>query len=936
MAAVQMEDIDRSMNLSRGLYRSSSPATARLEKRIKELEDLLDEERALRVKTERDLGELNAECDVLTANYQDASDQVTQHVENSRRREAEFTRMRREFDEFKEAHEETLNNLRRRQQTTLAELTTEMEGLQRAKTKAEKDRSEMSRQLEVAFTEAENANKAKATVLAKQESLEAQVVRLRSNYEDCQKRISELNSQNAQLIAETAEYARTVEKLNASITTSQRAQLNAESLLSDQKRILEEEVKMRTIAQNRLNSMMQELEMTTQRADEEADSATKLQAQVSRLTSELAQLRTKHEREVNEKGEELEETRRRLNSRITELTESQELEHSRVISLERAKNQLAGQIQELQSQLDTLYAQCAEQAQDLKSVETERNELQQLLDESQNDESTLRAKSGLLQRELTQIKSAKSEMEERMLAMEKEARLNAEKLRDSKERLSTMSRQITDLESSRTRLEAERDHLDSALKDTEDALHEIETKYQTVHSALVNLRSEVERQSRDKEEELEALRRSSQRNIDNLKAALEGTEAKYQSEIERIKKKMDTTVASFEEQLEETKRGRTEAEQAAHEAEEHASRLEYEIEQSNSLLAETSAALQMSENRRATLADEVDTLRNQLELIERLKRKCEEDAAENVSRIGDLNSQISNFTNERRKLEGQLSVLQGDMDDAVGAKEVADERSERLQAEVNRLVQELQTEQESARRSDTARRHLEAELKDANSKLLELRHTVDSAEREVDEVKNMADAKLREMQLALDEESKKTRDSQVQLRKCERSLKESMQAEEDARRTINELRELTERTQVKLRQTRRQLEEAESSAQSAMNKYRKAQQQLDDAHLRAQMAERRLGIGQNDETMSSYGPLNRNRTSGGYNPRTRASSIAREGSVYSTLSEAPQSTWKPRFSAGSVKFSRRTDSSNYPRDMGSSLSLLDLPPAETNGHNGQF
>lgn len=65
----------------------------------------------------------------------------------------------------------------------------------------------------------------------------------------------------------------------------------------------------RTIIQGKLNSLQQELEMSTQRADEEADSATKLQTQVSRLTADLAQTRSKYERELNEKVEELEELR---------------------------------------------------------------------------------------------------------------------------------------------------------------------------------------------------------------------------------------------------------------------------------------------------------------------------------------------------------------------------------------------------------------------------------------------------------------------------------------------------------------------------------------------------------------------------------------------------------------------------------------------------
>ncbi|KAF6770946.1 hypothetical protein AHF37_09537 [Paragonimus kellicotti] len=111
--------------------------------------------------TERELGELNAEYDVLTANYQDASEQVGQHLDALRRREMDFSRVRRELDELKEAHEETLNNLRRRHQTSMTELTSEIEGLHRFKVKAEKERTELTRQLEVAFTEAEEANKQK-------------------------------------------------------------------------------------------------------------------------------------------------------------------------------------------------------------------------------------------------------------------------------------------------------------------------------------------------------------------------------------------------------------------------------------------------------------------------------------------------------------------------------------------------------------------------------------------------------------------------------------------------------------------------------------------------------------------------------------------------------------------------------------------------------
>ncbi|VDQ09503.1 unnamed protein product [Trichobilharzia regenti] len=153
-----------------------------------------------------------------------------------------------------------------------------------------------------------------------------------------------------------------------------------------------------------------------------------------------------------------------------------------------------------------------------------------------------------------------------------------------------------------------------------------------------------------------------------------------------------------------------------------------------------------------------------MEITERLKRKLEEESSENMSKFGGLTIQINNLTAERRKLEGQIAILQGDLDDVTGAKDVAIERADRLQNEVTRLAQELQTEQESSRRADTARRHLEAELKECNAKILESRRAADTAEREADDAKNQAEIKVRELQLALEEESKKSREAQSQLR----------------------------------------------------------------------------------------------------------------------------------------------------------------------------
>lgn len=42
-----------------------------------------------------------------------------------------------------------------------------------------------------------------------------------------------------------------------------------------------------------------------------------------------------------------------------------------------------------------------------------------------------------------------------------------------------------------------------------------------------------------------------------------------------------------------------------------------------------------------------------------------------MSKFGGLTIQINNLTAEKRKLEGQIAVLEGDLDDATGAKDVS-------------------------------------------------------------------------------------------------------------------------------------------------------------------------------------------------------------------------------------------------------------------------
>ena len=70
----------------------------------------------------------------------------------------------------------------------------------------------------------------------------------------------------------------------------------------------------------------------------------------------------------------------------------------------------------------------------------------------------------------------------------------------------THCRNVNDLTQIKITLEGERDSLSSALGDAENANADLEARLAAANAALNNVKAELERRLREKEDELEALR----------------------------------------------------------------------------------------------------------------------------------------------------------------------------------------------------------------------------------------------------------------------------------------------------------------------------------------------------------------------------------------------------------------------------------------------
>merc|ERR1711992_332738 len=116
-----------------------------LQGRLEELDEELTIERANRAKAEKNRATLSRDIGDLAEKLEDAGNNTATQIELNKKREAELAKLKGDLDESNIAHEGTLAALRQKHNNNMAEMGEQIDGLNRMKTKAEKDKAGMER-----------------------------------------------------------------------------------------------------------------------------------------------------------------------------------------------------------------------------------------------------------------------------------------------------------------------------------------------------------------------------------------------------------------------------------------------------------------------------------------------------------------------------------------------------------------------------------------------------------------------------------------------------------------------------------------------------------------------------------------------------------------------------------------------------------------------
>jgi len=115
-----------------------------LQSRIEELEEEVEAERQARAKAEKQRADLARELEELGERLEEAGGATAAQIELNKKRESELSKLRRDLEESNIQHESTLSNIRKKHNDAVAEMSEQIDQLNKMKAKAEKDRSQFA------------------------------------------------------------------------------------------------------------------------------------------------------------------------------------------------------------------------------------------------------------------------------------------------------------------------------------------------------------------------------------------------------------------------------------------------------------------------------------------------------------------------------------------------------------------------------------------------------------------------------------------------------------------------------------------------------------------------------------------------------------------------------------------------------------------------
>ncbi|XP_047492678.1 myosin heavy chain, muscle-like isoform X15 [Penaeus chinensis] len=816
-----------------GLVSKLQKQIKELQARIEELEEELEHERQARAKSEKSKTHLGRELEELGERLDEAGGATAAQIELNKKREAELAKIRRDLEESNIQHEAALASLRKKHNDAVAEMSEQIDHLNKMKARAEREKTTLSSELNDARSAADALSNEKAAAEKMNKQLQHQINEIQSKLDEANRTLNDFDATKKKLAVENTDLLRQVEEAESQIGQLSKLKLSLTNQLEDTRKLADDECRERATLLGKFRNLEHDIDGLREQLDEEGEAKADLQRQLSKANAEAQMWRAKYESEGVARAEELEAARLKLAARLEEAEQQIEQLNIKNMNLEKTKQRIATELEDMQIEVEraTALANAAEKKQ--KNFDKIISEWKMKVDDLSAELDASQKECRNYSTELFRIKAAYEENLEQLDSVRRENKNLADEIKDLMDQIGEGGRSLHEIQKNARRLEIEKEELQAALEEAEAALEQEENKVLRAQLELSQVRQEIDRRIQEKEEEFENTRKCHQRAIDSMQASLEA-EAKGKAEALRMKKKLESDINELEIALDHSNKANADLQKHIKKIQGEMKELQARVEEEQRLASEYREQYGIAERRANALHGELEESRTLLEQSDRGRRQAEAELAEAHDHINDITAQNGSLTVAKRKLEGEMQTLHADLDEMLNEAKNSEEKAKKAMVDAARLADELRAEQEHAQTQEKMRKALEVSVKELQVRLEEVEtNALKTGKKAVAKL----ESRVRELENQLDDESRRHADAQKNLRKCERRIKElSFQSDED-KKNHERMQDLVDKLQQKIKTYKRQIEEAEEIAALNLAKFRKAQQELEEAEERVENAE---------------------------------------------------------------------------------------------------
>ncbi|KAF7665466.1 hypothetical protein LDENG_00142550 [Lucifuga dentata] len=760
-----------------------------LQARIEELEEEIEAERAARAKVEKQRADLSRELEEISERLEEAGGATSVQIEMNKKREAEFQKLRRDLEESTLHHEATAAALRKKQADSVAELGEQIDNLQRVKQKLEKEKSEYKMEIDDLSSNMEAVAKSKANLEKMCRTLEDQLSELKTKSEEHMRQLNEINVQRSRLMTENGEFGRQLEEKDSLVSQLTRGKQAYIHQIEELKRHFEEEVKAKNALAHTLQSSRHDCDLLREQ--------------------------------------------KKLAQRLQEAEESIEAVNAKCASLEKTKQRLHGEVEDLMIDVERANALAANLDKKQRNFDKVLAEWKQKYEESQAELEGAQKEARSLSTEMFKMKNSYEEALDHLETLKRENKNLQQEITELTEHIGESGKTIHELEKGKKTAESEKAEIQTALEEAEATLEHEESKILRVQLELTQVKNEIDRKLAEKDEEIDQIKRNSQRVIETMQSTLDA-EIRSRNDALRIKKKMEGDLNEMEIQLSHANRQAVEAQKQLRNVHGQLKDTQLLLDDAVRGQADMKEQVAMVERRNNLMVAEIEELRAALEQTERSRKVAEQELIDANERVGLLHSQNTNLINTKKKLEADLVQIQGEVEDAVQEARNAEEKAKKAITDAAMMAEELKKEQDTSAHLERMKKNLELTVKDLQHRLDEAENlALKGGKKQIQKL----EARVRELEAEVEAEQRRGAEAVKGIRKYERRVKElSYQTEEDKKNIIR-LQDLVDKLQLKMKAYKRQAEESEEQANTHLSRYRKVQHEMEEAQERADIAE---------------------------------------------------------------------------------------------------